>query len=58
MVTKHQVSIRLHPAILRELEDLQPHFGNSNSEVARRLLTEILEQKHGLERLRQKGAIR
>jgi hypothetical protein len=55
---KNQISIRLDPMHLRELEDLQPHFGNSNGEVARHLLVESLEHKHGLDRLREKKAIK
>lgn len=52
------MNVRLDPVHLKELRDLQPHFGNSNSEVARYLLVESLEQKHGLEGLREKKAIR
>jgi len=58
MTEKRQVNVRLDPVHLKELRDLQPHFGNSNSEVARYLLVESLEQKHGLEGLREKKAIR
>lgn len=58
MSTKKQVSVRLDTIHLRELGDLQPHYGNSPSEVARYLLVESLEHKHGLERLREKKAIR
>jgi len=58
MVVKNQVSIRLDPAHLKELEDLQPHYGNSNGEVARFLIVEALENKHGLDGLRAKKAIR
>lgn len=58
MVNKTQVSVRLDPVHLKELNDLQPHFGNTPSEVARHLLVESLEHKHGLDRLREKKAIR
>jgi hypothetical protein len=58
MSTKRQVNVRLDAVHLRELRDLQPHFGNSNSEVARTLLIQSLEEKHGLEGLREKKAIR
>ncbi len=58
MQQKSQVSVRLAPAHLKELEDLQPHFGDSKSEVARHLLIEALEEKHGLDGLRIKKAIR
>lgn len=58
MPTKEQVSVRLDAIHLKELQDLQPHYGNSNSEVARYLLVESLEQKHGLAGLREKKAIR
>jgi hypothetical protein len=58
MANKDQISVRLDPVHLKELHDLQPHFGNSNSEVARYLLVESLQQKHGLEGLREKKAIR
>jgi len=58
MPTKSQVSVRLDPTHLRELKDLQPHYGNSNGEVARWLLVEALERKHGLDGLREKKAIR
>jgi hypothetical protein len=52
------MNVRLDPVHIRELADLQPHFGNSPGEVARTLLVECLEQKHGLDRLREKKAIR
>ena len=58
MAVKKQVNVRLDAVHLRELKDLQPHFGTSNSEVARYLLVESLEQKHGLEGLREKKAIK
>ena len=58
MTVKKQVNLRLDPIHVRELKDLQPHFGNSPGEVARTLLVECLEQKHGLEGLREKKAIR
>jgi len=58
MTQKSQVSVRLAPAHLKELEDLQPHFGDTKSEVARYLLIEALEEKHTLEGLRHKKAIR
>jgi Arc/MetJ-type ribon-helix-helix transcriptional regulator len=58
MANKTQVSVRLDPMHLRELRDLEPHFGNNASEVARTLLVQMLEQKHGLDRLREKRAIR
>lgn len=58
MTVKSQVSVRLDAIHLRELQDLQPHFGNSKSEVARYLLIESLEHKHTLEGLREKKAIR
>jgi hypothetical protein len=58
MSTKNQISVRLDPIHLKELRDLQPHFGNSNGEVARTLLVQSLEQKHGLDGLRQKKAIK
>lgn len=58
MSEKRQVNVRLDPAHLRELRDLQPHYGNSAAEVARHLLVDALEQKHGLEGLREKKAIR
>jgi hypothetical protein len=58
MTVKSQVSVRLDPAHVRELRDLQPHFGNSPAEVARHLLVDALEEKHGLEGLREKKAIR
>lgn len=52
------MSVRLDPAHLRELRDLEPHYGNSPAEVARFLIVEGLEQKHGLDKLREKKAIR
>jgi hypothetical protein len=58
MPNKKQVNVRLDNVHLRELEDLQPHFGSTHSEVARTLLIEALEQKHGLDGLREKKAIR
>jgi hypothetical protein len=58
MSAKRQVNVRLDPVHLKELHDLQPHFGNSNGEVARYLFMESLEQKHGLGGLREKKAIR
>jgi hypothetical protein len=58
MTAKRQVNVRLDPAHIRELTDLEPHFGNSPAEVARALLIQMLEQKHGLAGLRQKKAIR
>jgi len=58
MTFKRQVNVRLDPVHIRELVDLQPHFGNSPGEVARTLLVQALEQKHGLDRLREKKAIR
>jgi hypothetical protein len=58
MPGKHQVALRLDPVHLRELRDLQPHYGNSNGEVARYLIVEALEQKHGLAGLREKKAIK
>ena len=58
MPAKNQISVRLDPVHLRELQDLQPHFGNSKGEVARYLLVEALVQKHSLDGLRQKKAIR
>jgi len=58
MPTKNQISIRLDTVHLKELTDLQPHYGNSKGEVARYLLVEALERKHGLDGLREKKAIR
>lgn len=58
MSVKRQVNVRLDPIHLKELADLQPHFGNSPGEVARTLLVQSLEEKHGLDRLREKKAIR
>jgi hypothetical protein len=58
MAAKRQVNIRLDTIHLRELKDLQPHYGNSPGEVARYLIVESLEQKHGLQGLREKKAIK
>jgi hypothetical protein len=58
MATKEQVSVRLDSIHLKLLRDLEPMYGNSKSEVARYLLVESIEEKHGLERLREKKAIR
>ncbi len=58
MRNKEQVSVRLDAKVLKLLDDLQPHFGSTRGEVARQLLVEALEQKHGLEGLRKKGVIR
>ena len=58
MTVKNQVSVRLDAAHLKELEDLQPHYGNSRGEVARYLLVEALQAKYGMDRLRQRKAIR
>lgn len=58
MTTKKQVNVRLDIVHLRELEDLQPHYGNSTGEVARYLIVEGLEHKHTLAGLREKKAIR
>jgi hypothetical protein len=58
MTVKKQVNLRLDPIHVRELRDLQPHFGNSPGEVARNLLIESLQEKHGLDGLREKKAIR
>ena len=58
MVTKTQVSVRLDELHLKLLEQLEPLYGNSKSEVARALVVEGIVNKHGLERLREKGAIR
>lgn len=58
MGNKTQVSVRLDPVHVKELHDLQPHYGNTAGEVARFLLVESLEHKHGLEKLREKKAIR
>jgi hypothetical protein len=58
MANKAQVSVRLDAVHLKELRDLQPHFGNTNGEVARFLLVEALQHKHGLDQLREKKAIR
>lgn len=55
---KEQVSVRLDPLHVKLMMDLDPLYGNSKSEVARYLLVEALEHKHGLERLREKKAIR
>ncbi len=58
MKAKSQVSVRLDPLHLKLLEDLQPLYGNSKSEVARLLIVDGMEEKFGLERLREKKAIR
>lgn len=58
MTEKIQVNVRLDRVHVKELRDLQPHFGNSPGEVARTLLVQSLEQKHGLDKLREKKAIR
>lgn len=58
MKSKAQVSVRLDPLHLKLLEGLQPIYGSSRSEVARQLIVEGMEQKIGLERLREKKAIR
>jgi hypothetical protein len=58
MTVKKQFNLRLDPVHVKELRDLQPHFGNSPGEVARALLIESLQQKHGLDGLREKKAIR
>jgi hypothetical protein len=58
MSTKKQVNVRLDIVHLKELEDLQPHYGNTNGEVARYLIVEGLEHKHGLSGLREKKAIK
>ena len=58
MPTKEQVSVRLDSTCLKLLEDLEPVYGNSKSEVARFLLIEGLERKHGLDLMREKKAIR
>jgi len=58
MQNKERVSVRLDAMHLRLLGELEPLYGNSMSEVARFLLVESLEAKHGLERLRQKKAIK
>ena len=50
--------MRLDSIHLKLLHDLEPLYGNSKSEVARYLLVESIEAKHGLERLREKKAIK
>jgi hypothetical protein len=58
MSGKKQVNVRLDPVHVKELRDLQDQYGNSVSEVARYLLIESLEGKYGLERLRERKAIK
>jgi hypothetical protein len=55
---KKQFNVRLDSVHLKELEDLQPHYGNTAGEVARYLIVEGLEHKHTLAGLREKRAIR
>jgi hypothetical protein len=56
--TKKQFNVRLDGVHLKELEDLQPHYGNTAGEVARFLIVGGLERKHTLDGLREKKAIR
>jgi hypothetical protein len=58
MASKDQLSVRLDPIHLKLLHDLEPLYGNSKGEVARYLLVEAIERKQGLDRLREKKAIR
>jgi len=57
MRNKSQLSVRLDRVHFKELEDLTPHYGTTRGEVARFLLIEALQDKHGLDRLREKKAI-
>lgn len=58
MAIKDQISVRLSRTCLKLLEDLEPVYGDSKSEVARFLVVEGLERKHGLDLMREKKAIR
>jgi hypothetical protein len=58
MVTKEQISVRLDPIHLRLLQGLTPLYGTTKGEVARYLIVESLEEKHGLDALREKKAIK
>ncbi len=58
MANKVPVQVRLDSSHVRLLDDLAPLYGNTTGEIARFLLVEALVQKHGLERLREKRAIK
>jgi hypothetical protein len=58
MATKSQVNVRLDPMQRKLLRGLEGFYGSSEGEIARYLIVEALEQKHGLESLRRKKAIR
>ena len=58
MPNKTQISVRLSGLHLKLLQGLQPLYGDNKSEVARHLLIDSLEEKHGLTLLRENKAIR
>lgn len=61
MAQKERIQIRLDETHVELLEDLQPYFGNSLSEVARNLILRWIENNIGsphLEKLREKGAVK
>jgi len=61
MPQKQRIQILLDEVHLKLLEELQPYFGNSLSEVARSIILRWLEGNIGssnLEKLRQKGVIK
>lgn len=56
--TKGRVMVGLDDVHLQLIDELQPFFGNSRPEVIRNLIIDWLKKEYGLERLREKGAIK
>ncbi len=56
--TKGRVMVGLDDVHLQLIDELQPFFGNSRPEVIRNLIIDWLKKEHGLEKLREKGAIK
>ncbi len=58
MVRKGQVAVALDTVHLELIDDLQPFFGNSRSEVIRNIVINWLKDEIGLEGLKKKKVVK
>ena len=56
--TKDQLTLRLDKIHLKLIDELKPFYGNSRPEVIRSLVIDWFKKEYGLERLKEKGAIK
>jgi metal-responsive CopG/Arc/MetJ family transcriptional regulator len=56
--SKDRVTVGLDEIHLQLIDELMPFFGNSRPEVIRNLIIDWLRKEYGLEKIREKKAIK